>query len=60
MASSVTIAMMPNTENDALAMRRYSSMPAPMTRAERAWNTEMDVSHSSANKQENIVITGPG
>ena len=34
--------MMPNTEKDALAMRRYSSIPAPMTRGDLVWNTAID------------------
>src|ERR1700742_337357 len=52
--------MMPNVQNDALASRRYSSIPAPMIRVDRVWKTEMEESHNAANRHENRVISGPG
>ena len=54
------MAMNPNVQNEALAMRRYSSMPAPMIRVDLVWNIDIDESHSAAKRTENNVMIGPG
>jgi hypothetical protein len=58
-ASRFTIAIIPNVQNDALTMRRYSSIPLPMTRIDLVRNVAIDDSHNAANKTENSVTTSP-
>lgn len=52
--------MIPNVQNDALQMRRYSSIPAPMTCVDLVLNIVRHDSQRPMKTNENSVISGPG